>query len=184
MKKIHVLMLAILVAFLFSGCGGSGEKISGSNRVEEPDWFGLQDDPNYVHTYGSDTSTNQELAIDGAKTLAFEDAANYVKTKVEAMIKRFSSESGYENPEVNKFISNTAKLISDAEFSGAMPTKREIYKVETEQGLRYRAYIRLSIPAEAFNKNLMNEIRHEEAMYNEFKASQSFKELENTVGGN
>ncbi len=182
MKKIQILMLALLVAFLFTGCGGGKEKLN--NRVDYPDWYDIQDDPNYVHAFGLDIKMSEELATDGAKTNAYYDAALYVNTKVEGMIKKFASESGYQNPEVNSFINKAVKLIAEAEFSGASITKREVYITDTENGQRYKAFVRLSVPTKTVNKNLLNQISHEEALYNEFKASQAFQELEKEMSGN
>lgn len=176
MKKIQILLLAILVAMLFTACGGAKEKLN--NKVNYPEWYDIQDDPNYIHAFGEDTKVSKELAVDGAKTNAYMDAALYVNTKVEAMVKKFASESGYQNPEVNSFINKAAKLIAEAEFSGANITKREVFRVETENGPRFNAYVRLSVPTQTVNKNMYNQISHEEALYNEFKASQAFQELE------
>jgi len=176
MRKIQLILLAVLVAMLFTACGGAKEKLN--NKVDYPEWYDIQDDPNYVHTFGEDTKVSRELAVDGAKTNAYLDAALYVNTKVEGMIKKFASESGYQNPEVNSFINKAAKLIAEAEFSGANISKREVYKVETENGPRFNAYVRLSVPTQTVNKNIYNQISHEEALYNEFKASQAFQELE------
>jgi len=176
MKKIQILLLAILVAMLFTACGGAKEKLN--NQVDYPDWYDIQDDPNYVHTFGEATQMSKELAVDGAKTNAYLDAALNVQTKVEGMIKKFASESGYEDPTVNSFINKAVKLIAEAEFSGANISKREVYKVETENGPRFNAYVRLSVPTQTINKNLHDQIKNEEALYNEFKASQAFQELE------
>jgi len=176
MRKIQLILLAVLVAMLFTACGGAKEKLN--HQVNYPEWYDIQDDPNYVHTFGMDTKVSEEMAIDGAKTNAYFDATLYVNTKVEGMIKKFASESGYQNPEVNSFINKAVKLIADAEFSGASVTKREVYEVDTENGNRYKAYVRLSVPTQTVNKNIYNQISHEEALYNEFKASQAFQELE------
>lgn len=178
MRKIQLVVLALLVAFLFTGCGGSKEKISNNNQVNYPDWYDIQDDPNYVHTFGFDTKVSEEMAMDGAKANAFYNAALNVNTKVEGMIKKFASESGSQNPEINSFISKAVKLIADAEFRGANVTKRAMFNVETENGHRYKAYVRLSVPSKTIDKNIYDQISHEEALYNEFKASQAFQELE------
>jgi hypothetical protein len=182
MKRIQFILLAIAVALLFSACGGGKEKLS--NRVQYPEWYDIQDDPNYVHTFGMDEKVSEELAIDGAKTNAYYDAALYVNTKVEGMVKKFASESGTQNPEVNSFINKAVKLIAEAEFSGANISKREVYRMDTENGQRYKAYVRLSVPTKTVNKNLYNQISREEALYNEFKASQAFQELEKEMEDN
>jgi hypothetical protein len=180
MKKIQFLVLALILAFLFTGCGGAKETLN--NRVTYPDWYDIQDDPNRIHTFGTDTKVSEEMAVDGAKTNAYFDAALYVNTTVEGMIKKFASESGSQNPEINSFINKAVKLIAEAEFSGANISKREVYYVDTENGKRFKAYVRLSVPTETVNKNLMNQISREEALYNEFKASQAFQELERELG--
>jgi len=176
MRKIQLILLAVLVAMLFTACGGAKEKLN--NKVDYPEWYDIQDDPNYVHTFGEDTKVSRELAVDGAKTNAYLDAALYVNTKVEGMIKKFASESGYQNPEVNSFINKAVKLIAEAEFSGVSISKRDVFIVKTENGQRFNAFIRLSVPTKTINKNLYDQISHEEALYNEFKASQAFQELE------
>ena len=182
MNKVHILILVLLVAFLLTGCSGNKEKLN--NKDNLPEWYGIQDDPNYVHIFGMDTKVGKEMASDGAKANAYYDAALYVNTKAEGMIKEFVSESGYQIPDVNSFINKAVKLIAEAEFSGANISKREIFRVDTENGQRFKAYVRLSIPTKTVNKNLLDQISHEEAMYNEFKASQAFQELEKEIGGN
>ena len=42
----------------------------------------------------------------------------------------------------------------------------------------YKAFIRLSVPKDVIEQTLAKEIKKEEALYNAFKASQSFQELD------
>ena len=46
---------------------------------------------------------------------------------------------------------------------------------------KYKTYVRVSIPKDTVNENLVNQIKKEEALYNSFKASQAFKELEHEL---
>ncbi|MBT5421016.1 MAG: hypothetical protein HOK80_09000, partial [Candidatus Cloacimonetes bacterium] len=41
--------------------------------------------------------------------------------------------------------------------------------------------VRVSVPKEAVNKNLMGQIKNEEALYNQFKASQAFGDLQSEM---
>ena len=49
---------------------------------------------------------------------------------------------------------------------------------ETPNGQRYVTYVCVSIPKETINKNMVNKIKQEEALYNAFKASQAFDSLD------
>ena len=55
-----------------------------------------------------------------------------------------------------------------------------ILTIVTEDN-KYKTYVRVSVPKEAVNKNLVNQIKNEEALYNQFKSSQAFEELEGEV---
>jgi hypothetical protein len=59
-----------------------------------------------------------------------------------------------------------------------MVTKQETIVTDDN---RYKTFVRVSIPKEAVNENLVDKIKKEEALYNAFKASQSFKELDEEV---
>ncbi len=159
MNKVHILILVLLVAFLLTGCSGNKEKLN--NKDNLPEWYGIQDDPNYVHIFGMDTKVGKEMASDGAKANAYYDAALYVNTKAEGMIKEFVSESGYQIPDVNSFINKAVKLIAEAEFSGANITKWEIYLVDTENGKSYKAYVRISIQTRNIEYFILDQIEEE-----------------------
>jgi hypothetical protein len=59
-----------------------------------------------------------------------------------------------------------------------MVTKQETIILDNE---RFQTFVRVSIPKETVNKNLMDKIKNEEALYNQFKASQAFDELEKEI---
>ncbi len=48
----------------------------------------------------------------------------------------------------------------------------------------YKTFVRLSVPSDVVNKRMVDEIKKEEALYNQFKASQSFDELEKELENN
>ena len=82
------------------------------------------------------------------------------------------------NPQVLALTSKVVKAVAKAKFTNVMVTKQET--IVTDEN-RYQTFVRVSVPKEAVNKNLMNKIKNEEALYNQFKASQAFGELENEM---
>jgi len=170
---IKVFVLICLVAFVF-GCA-SGTRPSFIKKLYYPDWYGLQSEAgDYVYAYGESKKMNNVTAFESAKAMAFNEAAQYVENYVKAMTKDFLREAGTENPQVLQLTDRTVKLVSKTKFSGVTVSERETI----EDGDRYRSFVRLSIPGKEVKNTLLNTIKNEEALYNEFKASQSFKELE------
>ena len=144
-------------------------------RIYQPNWFNLQNSPEYVQTYGQATKINQNSSFDAAREYAMLQAAQYVETYVKRMVKNYEEEAGVENPQVLALTSKVVKEISNAKFTNVKVTKRKT--IELDNG-RFQTFVRVSIPKETLNKNLMHKIKNEEALYNQFKASQTFDELE------
>ena len=176
-KAVSVVIIISIIAFAF-GCAAVS-KPSGPKKVWYPDWYGLQSEAgDYVYAYGEAKKSNQSMAFESAKAAAYNEAAQYVESYVKAMTKDFIRESGVENPQVLELTERTVKLVSKTKFSGVAVSKRETIQ---EEG-RFRSFVRLSIPGKEVKNTLLNTIKNEEALYNEFKATQSFNELETEMG--
>ena len=94
------------------------------------------------------------------------------------MVKNFEQEAGVNNPQVLALTSKVVKVIADTKFTNALVTKQETIITDDN---RYKTFVRVSIPKDSINKKLANQIRNEEALYNEFKASQAFQELDKEI---
>lgn len=175
MKRMKILVALVLVGILLAACGG-GPK--GPKRVWQPDWYDLQNDAEYVQTYGSAEKVSEKAAYNSAYASAMLQAAQYVESYVQGMVKDYNAEAGVENPQVLASVEQVVKVVSNSKFANTMVTKRETIMTENN---RYKTFVRVSIPKEAVNKNLVNQIKNEEALYNQFKASQAFEELEKAV---
>ena len=177
MKSFKVLVLIAVVAFLLFGCGGSnGPK--GVKKVYYPDWWQVQDSDEYVHSFGMATKVSQNMSYDAAYANAMLQAAQYVEAYVKGMVKNFEQEAGVNNPQVLALTSKVVKVIADTKFTNALVTKQETIITDNN---RYKTFVRVSIPKDSINKKLANQIKNEEALYNEFKATQAFKELDKEV---
>jgi hypothetical protein len=174
MKKIITLLVVAL--FVIAACGKGGD--SGPKKVYYPEWWQEQTSPEYVQTYGMGTKVSQNSSYDAANANALLQAAQYVETYVKGMVKNYEEEAGVENPQVLALTSKVVKAVSNAKFNNTMVTKQETIVTKDD---RYQTFVRVSVPKEAVNKNLLNQIKNEEALYNQFKSSQAFDELEGEV---
>ncbi|MCD4819068.1 MAG: hypothetical protein K8S23_10295 [Candidatus Cloacimonetes bacterium] len=181
MKLFKIMAVIGVVIFLLTGCG----KPDPSNDVEKvyyPDWWDLQGDPSYVQTYGIGEKVSENSSYDAAQSNAMLAAAQYVESHVKGMVKNYEEEVGVDNPTVTALTSKVVKNVSNATFTKVMVTKREVTIIKDDNGTKkYKTYVRVSIPKDTVNENLVNQIKKEEALYNSFKASQAFKELEHEL---
>ncbi|MBN2460548.1 MAG: hypothetical protein JXB60_02980 [Candidatus Cloacimonetes bacterium] len=166
-----------MVVLLLVACGKSGP--GGVKKLYYPEWWQEQNNPEYVNTYGMATKVSQTMSYDAAYANAMLQAAQYVEVYVKGMVKNYEEEAGVNDPQVLALTQKVVKAVADAKFENAMVTKQETIVSEDD---RYQTFVRVSIPKEAVNKNMLNKIKNEEALYNQFKASQAFDELEKEVG--
>jgi len=182
MMKTTKIVMALFITFLLIsliGCGGNktAAKPSGET-IYRPTWWFSQTDEAYVCTYGQATKVSETVSMDAAKANALLEAAQFVETEVKGMIKNYEEEAGVKDPQVLALSQKVVKAISSARFSGVMPGLMETRIVEEEGGKRFKTWIQMRIPKKEINKNMANQIRNEEALYNQFKASQAFQELD------
>lgn len=174
METRNILVLLVAGLLVLSACsGGSGP--SAPREVFQPNWYGIQENPEYVFTYGQATRVSQNAAETAAYANAMQEAAQYVEAHVQGMVQNFMEESGFDNPQVLQMTSQVTRVVADAQFSGTSVSERSSYVLDNG---RYQAFVRVSIPKEEINRNLTDQIRNEEALYNQFRASQSFQELD------
>ena len=178
MKFRVLIVLAVVFLFLLGACSSGKKAGSGMREVFQPDWYGLQGDPQYIFTYGNAEKVSQNAAEQAAYANAMQEAAQYVEAHVQSMIKNYIEEAGVEDPQVLALTSSVTRVIANARFSGTQISRRQSYA--TDQG-RYHSFIRVSIPKDEVNRNMRNQIRNEEALYNQFRASQAFQELDRVL---
>jgi len=179
--KWLILVTSLLLALF--GCSNNKSAVTKGN-VSYPEWWNTQPEKDYICTYGMATKTMQTMSVDAARSNAMAEAARYVRTEVNAMLKNYEEEVGVNNPQVLALTQNVVENISHAEFGGVITGSIQTYKETTGKGKTtlYTTYIQLKIPKDEVNRKLVENIKNEEALYNQFKASQAFQELERKTG--
>lgn len=179
--KFRTVILALLVLSLLvlTACG-SNKKVGKPDGeiVYRPTWWASQTESAYVCTYGQGLNASETSSMNTAKANALLEGAQYVETEIKGMIKSYEEEAGVFDPQLLALSQKVVKAISSARFSGTIPGLIETRKVTENGGTRFKTWIQVKIPKDEINKNLVNNIRNEEALYNQFKASQAFKELD------
>ncbi len=184
MKRSQMLLMLVFALMLLVvwGCGGNSDnKPAGAQKIYRPDWWNTQPSEKHICSYGQAEKVSETASMDAAKANALLEAAQYVEINVKGMIKNYEEEAGVKDPQVLALSQKVIKAVSDARFSNVMPGKTETILITTKDGDRYKTFIQMLIPKTEVNKNVANQIRNEEALYNQFKASQAFKELDDNT---
>lgn len=179
MKIYKIVLLIFFCAFFIMAC--SSRRASTPQRVFQPDWYGSVGNGEFVYAYGQSTKVNRNAAETAARANAFAEAARYVEAHVQSMMKNYLEEAGVENPQVLALVSEVTRVVSNATFSGTVVGRRETFILDNG---RFQSFKRLNIPKSEVNRHLINQIRNEEALYNQFKASQAFDELDRQIRDN
>lgn len=181
MKLRHLMLALVILSMLFTMAACSSNKKMAKpdgDIVYRPSWWASQPDPAYVCTYGQGLQVSETASMNTAKANALLEGAQYVETEIKGMIKSYEEEAGVVEPQLLALSQKVVKAISSARFSGTVPGSIETRKVNEQGGTRYKTWIQVKIPKTEIHKNLINNIRNEEALYNQFKASQAFQELD------
>jgi len=172
------LMTSILLIMLFVlGCA-SGPRSGSTEETSSdmPEWFlndELSDD--YYFGKGMAKKQNPSLGLKAATQRARDDIAAQISVKIENLMKDFMSESGIgENAQSLEFTSSVSKQVVSKTLEGSRPDKQKQAKDGTW-------YVRVIFPRADAKNTIIEAANREEALFNEFKATQSFQDLEKAV---
>lgn len=164
--KIFSLLVAVTVIVLL-GCAGTG----GWNTIKTPD------DPNFLFANGTAESADLQLAIDRATLSARTEVGRQLELKLNSMQKSFAEETGAAGDELLQMYTTATKAVVSTQLSGS---KIRESKYQEKNGI-YRAVVLVEYPIGAGNAALLEQIKNNQNLYTRFRASESFKELENEV---
>ena len=170
MKKLVFITLSII---MLVGCASNRSGSTEETSTKTPEWwFNPAASETHFFAFGQAKKQNPSLAQKIATQRARDDISNQVKSTVQNEIRDYMQESGLgENAQALEFSENTTVAISDNVLQGATPDQYAKMKDGT-------VYVRVSYSKDGVGKALLNAVKREEALYNEFKASQAFDRLE------
>lgn len=175
------MILVVLLLFVLVGCGSNKAKQAPTptgGQVYFPSWWNNQKESDFVCSYGTATKASLNMSIESAKAHALQESSRYVEAKVREMTEEYQAESGVHDPQLLANIETVIRVSSNTTFKGLLTGKTETMQENTPQGIRYTSYIQMKVPVDQINRSVSASIRNEEALYNQFKASQAFQKLD------
>jgi hypothetical protein len=165
MKKTMIITIAMM---LFVGCAGSKSTLPGF-------FLNPPTSADYLYGVGNAQKVNLSLARQTATARARDEIARAVSVKVSNMIKDFLQQSGVgESAQSLEFTESVSKQVANTSLSGA--TVKEV-----AQGDDGMIYVLVEYPLSSVRQSALAEVKKREAQYTEFKARQSFEDLEKEI---
>ncbi len=178
MRKFHLLVAVIISAMYVVGCGGS-QPLPQTDTGDVPEWYSnVPVDPNYLYSVNTSTSRDMQLAVDKALQAARTELGRQVEVKVNALQKRFQEETGIgDDAQLLDQFTQASKTVVSTSLSGSKEKQKKIVK----DGNNWRAYVLVEYPLGAAQEALREQIKKNEQLYTRFRASQTYKELDDEV---
>ena len=196
----NYIVLLLIVAFVQS-CGSpppppkpvdmpsQAQASNPQTPMDVPSWFMMTPEPDDVYAVyatGEATSRKMNIAMQKASQQARMNLGQSISAKVQSLIESMVEEAGMgENVQITEFYSETSKSVSDQTLSGATVVKKYPYQMNTGE---YRVYVLMGLKKEPFDNAASQAIvskvkeNQEEAMYANFKKTQAFNRLEESLG--
>ncbi len=177
MSKL-LLLCSLLTIVLFVGCGGS-KSLQSTSEGDIPDWFSNPpQDPNYIFATSTAPSQDMQLAVDKAATAGRAEIGRQVELKINGLQKKFDEETGVgKDAQLLQMFTQATKTIVSTSLSGSRIAKQKIQK----DGEMWRAYVLVQYPIGAAAEALKDQIKKSDQMYTRFRASETYKELDDEV---
>lgn len=191
MKRFFIISLALFSLVLMQACGGGGTTKAGPEgptAIADP-FEGLNSmvesiiDDGGVAALGEASSGERSMAKSAAEVDARGKLAAIFNAKVQRVQRKFEEEVGSAgDAEINKAFSNVTKVLTSKLLQGSR-NKKTMYYTEEKNGRQvYVAGVVMAIEPKIVNQSIMNEMQNNKKMYERFRSSQAYKDLDKEMG--
>ncbi len=139
-----------------------------------PDWWSVQDNPDYIYSFGKNQSKSQLTAKEQAFDIASKEKNKYIKKYIKDKIDIFISESMITNPKLLKMSDQLIAIVSNTEFENLKYSRQVTTSVNYDE---YETFIRIDIPKKSINKKLYEKIILAKKLFEELQYSDSFQKF-------
>jgi hypothetical protein len=148
-----------------------------------PAWFidTPEEDDVYIYGTGMGESGKPNIALEKAKAAATNEISTRIEAEVKSLTQNFMQEAGMgESTQIVEFYKQGTEIVTNNRLNGLTPLEKvPVMRPDNS----WVAYVLMGLKKDAVATEVVNLIKNEEALYSEFKASQTFQELESKLGG-
>ena len=179
MKKMNLVIVVSLLLVGFWGCA------AGPIATQNDPFADLQKQATKimndggVAVVGDAIGQDHSVAKDKAIMSAQGRMAESFEVKVDRLKKRFFEEIGDNNPEINQSYTDVMKTVASVTLIGAIPVDTRYYNEPKTKKPHYG--VLLAINPKVINESILNEMSKKPKLYERFRASQAFEDLQKEI---
>jgi hypothetical protein len=175
------LLAAIVCTAALSAC--SGTRVTTLPRLSKaeagrivPDWYvNPPRDDKFLVASGSAISSDMQLALTKAQTVARATLAEQMQATYKVLSKQFAEEVGRDDS--NRLLDQFTRTVEAVVNANLVNTAlRQQYLQQEAPG--YRAFVLVAVSRDDIAARLLKELKANEALYTHLRATQAFKDLE------
>jgi hypothetical protein len=170
----YMKFLPLLAALFLMACGSSNQgNLAKTETGDIPAWYlNPPSDPAFVYAVATASSRDIQLAVNKADQDCRAEISRQVEAKVSALTKKFDEEVGLgKDSQLLSSFTQASKTVANSSLTGAKQKQKEVKK----DGEVFRAYVMMEYN---LAQSMVSQIKKEENLYTKFRASETFKELE------
>ena len=173
-----MLLFSVALPLLIFGCS-SGRGLQSADTGDVPDWYlNVPQDPNFLYAANSQVSQDMQMATDKAVSAGRAEIGRQLEVRIQGLQKRFAEETGTgDDAQLLQMFTQAEKSVVSSTLNGS----RVKYQKMMKDGNLWRSYILIEYPIGAANEALMKQIESNSEMYTRFRATQAFKDLDESV---
>jgi hypothetical protein len=174
-------MTGACIIVLGAACGGT--RVTTLPRLSKaetgrvvPDWYvNPPADAKHLVASGSATSSDMQLALTKAQTVARATLAEQMQATYKVFSKQFAEEVGRDdsNRLLDQFTRTVEAVVNENLVNTTLSRQ---YLQEEPPG--YRAFVIVTVARDDIAARLLKELKANEALYTRLRATQAFKDLE------
>lgn len=170
-KSLTVIILLVISV----GCSTT-KTIELEEPIEIPKWFTAPpSDKDYLYGVATASSKDLQLALNKAATDARAEVARQTDVRINGLQKKFDEETGVgADAQLLQMYTQATKVVVSTSLNGSKIKDQSFKKT----GDTYRTFVLVEYPIGAANQEFLNQLKAREELYTRFRATQTFKELE------
>ena len=175
------LIAATCVIALGGACGGARvttlPRLSrGESGHVVPDWYvNPPRDAKLLVASGSATSSDMQLALTKAQTVARATLAEQMQATYKVLSKQFAEEVGRDDS--SRLLDQFTRTVESVVNANLVNTALSRQYLQQEPG-GYRAFVLVTVAKDDIAARLLKELKANEALYTRLRSTQAFKDLE------
>jgi len=139
-----------------------------------PDWWLVQDNPDYIYSFGTDIDESQVDSHNYAFEKAIAEKKIFIQAYLENLLKKFILEANITDPLSLSMKDKLVEVVSEKDYPDFFMSRQETIISHSEE---YQTYVRIHLPKKIINRKLYEKVILTQKLFEDLHYSSSFQQF-------